>query len=162
MILRALDLQGMHREAADGLDQWLSLPMAPRIVPGAGGHHPWALPDRPLGHFADGNGCLTHAEGVPGVGGHMDGVHGMGPGAIMFPMVEHFRLTGDVAWLKSHATRLTANADWILRQRRLLAATFPAENDSGARDFSRPTWSRPTANACTCNITRPRPTTGSR
>jgi hypothetical protein len=27
MILRTLDLQGMHREAADGLDQWLSLPM---------------------------------------------------------------------------------------------------------------------------------------
>ena len=34
MILRALDLQGMHREAADGLDQWLTLPMEPRIVPG--------------------------------------------------------------------------------------------------------------------------------
>jgi len=29
MILRALDLQGMHREAADGLDQWLSLPLQP-------------------------------------------------------------------------------------------------------------------------------------
>ena len=26
MILRALDLQGMHREVAHGLDQWLSLP----------------------------------------------------------------------------------------------------------------------------------------
>jgi len=27
LILRALDLQGMHKEAADGLDQWLSLPL---------------------------------------------------------------------------------------------------------------------------------------
>ncbi|MGC8642959.1 MAG: hypothetical protein ACP5XB_24135 [Isosphaeraceae bacterium] len=126
MILRALDLQGMHREAADGLDQWLRLPMSPKIVPGAGGHHPWAKPDRPLGHFSDGNGCLTHAEGVPGAGGHMDGVHGMGPGAIMFPMIEHFRLTGDVAWLKAHAARLIANADWILRQRRVLAHNIPS------------------------------------
>jgi len=125
MILRALDLQGMHKEAADGLDQWLSLPMQPRVVPGAGGHHQWALPDRPLGLFFDGIGCLTHAEGLAGVGGHMDGVHAMGPGAIMFAAIEHFRLTGDMDWLKAHAPRLKANADWILRQRRLLAEHIP-------------------------------------
>ena len=125
MILHALDLQGMHREAADGLDQWLSLPVEPRVVPGAGGHHPWALPDRPLGHFSDGKGCLTHAEGLPGVGGHMDGVHGMGPGAIMFSLLEHFRLTGDLDWLKTNAPRMKANAEWILRQRRLLASLVP-------------------------------------
>jgi len=125
MILRALDLQGMHKEAADGLDQWLSLPTQPRIVPGRGGHHGWALPDRPLGHFADGQGCLTHAEGSEGVGGHMDGVHGMGPGAIMFTLIEHFRLTGDLDWLKANAPRMKANAEWILRQRELLAANIP-------------------------------------
>ena len=95
MILRALDLQGMHKEAADGLDQWLRLPLEPQVVPGQGGHHAWALPDRPLGHFSDGQGCLTHAEGIAGAGGHMDGVHAMGPGAIMFALTEHFRLTGD-------------------------------------------------------------------
>ncbi len=125
MILHALDLQGMHREAADGLDQWLSLPIEPRVVPGAGGHHPWALPDRPLGHFSDGSGCLTHAEGLPGVGGHMDGVHGMGPGAIMFSLLEHFRSTGDLDWLKANAPRMKANAGWILRQRRLLSSLVP-------------------------------------
>jgi len=125
MILRALDLQGMHREAADGLAQWLSLPIEPRVVPGAGGHHPWALPDRPLGHFSDGKGCLTHAEGLPGVGGHMDGVHSMGPGAIMFALLEHFGLTGDLDWLKASAPRMKANAEWILRQRRLLAGLVP-------------------------------------
>jgi hypothetical protein len=125
MILHALDLQGMHKEAADGLDQWLSLPLEPKVIPGSGGHHGWALPDRPLGLFSDGKGCLTHAEGIPGVGGHMDGVHAMGPGAIMFTLTEHFRLTGDLEWLKLHAPRMKANAQWILRQRHLLADVIP-------------------------------------
>jgi hypothetical protein len=125
MILHALDLQGMHKEAADGLDQWLRLPMEPKIVPGQGGHHGWALPDRPLGHFSDGRGCLTHAEGPPGAGGHMDGVHCMGPGAIMFTLIEHFRLSGDRDWLKANAPRMKANAEWILRQRHLLADNIP-------------------------------------
>jgi hypothetical protein len=123
MILRALDLQGMHREAADGLDQWLSLPMQPGPVKGT---HPWSKPDRPLGHFSDGFGCLTHAAGPDGAGGHMDAVHCMGPGAIMFTLAEHFRLTGDLAWLKANAPRMKANAEWILRQRRFLAHNLPA------------------------------------
>jgi hypothetical protein len=125
MILRALDLQGMHKEAADGLDQWLELPLNPRVVPGTNGHHPWGISDRPLGHFSDGQGCLTHAEGAPGAGGHMDGVHCMGPGAIMFSLSEHYEVTGDTAWLKKHAPRLKANAEWILRQRRLLTKIIP-------------------------------------
>jgi len=115
----------MHKEAADGLDQWLMLPVQHRIVPGSGDHHGWALPDRPLGHFSDGNGCLTHAEGIPGAGGHLDGVHCMGPGAIMFTLIEHFRLTGDMDWLKANAPRMKANVEWILRQRRLLASVVP-------------------------------------
>jgi hypothetical protein len=125
MILRALDLQGMHKEAAGGLDQWLRLPTEPKVVPGQGGHHGWARPDRPLGHFSDGNGCLTHAEGLPGAGGHMDGVHSMGPGAMMFALIEHFRLTGDLDWLRANAPRMKANAEWILRQRQLLAGVLP-------------------------------------
>jgi hypothetical protein len=125
MILRALDLQGMHKEAADGLDQWLNLPVELKVVPGSGGHHQWARPDRPLGHFSEGKGCLTHAEGIPGAGGHMDGVHCMGPGAIMFTLMEHFRLTGDLDWLRASAPRMKANAEWILRQRHLLASNLP-------------------------------------
>ena len=125
MILRALDLQGMHRETADGLGQWLSLPTDHHVVPGSGGHHPWALPDRPLGHFSDGRGALTHAEGTPGAGGHMDGVHAMGPGAIMFTLTEHFLLTGDLDALRAAAPRMKANAEWILRQRKLLAGNIP-------------------------------------
>ena len=123
MILRTLDLQGMHREAADGLDQWLSLPLQPGPAQGT---HPLSKPDRPLGHFADGYGCLTHAVGPDGAGGHMDAVHCMGPGAIMFALAEHYRLTGDLAWLKTNASRIKANAEWILRQRALLANSLPA------------------------------------
>jgi hypothetical protein len=122
MILRALDLQGMHREAADGLEQWLQLPLEPRTPAGS---HDGALPDRPLGHFADGKGCLTHAAGIPGAGGHMDAVHCMGPGAIMFTLIEHAHLTGDRDWLQTHAPRMKANVEWILRQRRLLAGNLP-------------------------------------
>ncbi|MGD0089596.1 MAG: hypothetical protein ABSE73_06710 [Planctomycetota bacterium] len=133
MILRALDLQGLHKEAADGLDQWLKLPLEPKVVPGQGGHHGWALPDRPLGHFSDGLGCLTHAAGPPGAGGNMDGVHAMGPGAIMFTLIEHFLLSGDLDWLKANAPRMKANAQWILRQRQLLAANLP----SGSRLWSK-------------------------
>jgi hypothetical protein len=123
MILRTLDLQGMHQEAADGLDQWLSLPMQPGPAKGT---HPLSKPDRPLGHFSDGLGCLTHAVGPDGAGGHMDAVHCMGPGAIMFALAEHFRLTGDLVWLKANAPRMKANAEWILRQRRVLSNNLPA------------------------------------
>ena len=133
LILRALDLQGMHQEAADGLDQWLSLPLEPTVVPGQGGYHPLSRPDRPLGHFSDGKGCLTLAQGPEGVGGHMDGVHAMGPGAIMFALTEHYRLTGDTAWLRAAAPRMVANAEWILRQRRLLSEVLPG----GQRLWSR-------------------------
>ncbi len=49
----------------------------------------------------------------------------MGPGAIMFALVEHFRLTGDIEWLRANAPRMKANVDWILRQRRLLADVVP-------------------------------------
>jgi hypothetical protein len=125
LILQALDLQGMHKEAAEGLDQWLRLPMKHKIVPGQGGHNSMARPDRPLGNFSDGDGCLTHAEGSPGFGDNMDGIHCMGPGAIMFALWEHFRLTGDVEWLKAYAPRMKANVQWILRQRQLLAGILP-------------------------------------
>jgi len=125
MILRALDLLGMHKEAADGLDQWLKLPLEHHVEAGKSGHHTSALPDKPLGHFSDGKGAFTHAEGIEGWGGHMDGVHAMGPGAIVFTMAEHYRLTGDTDWLRANIARIRANAEWILRQRRLLQSCLP-------------------------------------
>ena len=112
LVLHALDLMGMHKEAADGLDQWLA---SARL----------AGTSKPVGLFSDGDGCLTHAVGPPGAGGNMDGIHGMGPGAIMLALVEHFRLTGDGEWLRANAPRMKANVEWILRQRRLLAGVVP-------------------------------------
>lgn len=121
MILAALDMMGSHQAAADGLDQWVSLPLDPRSE----GHHPWALPDRPNGLFADGHGCLTHAVGPPGVGGHMDGVHAFGPGSIGWALIEHYWLTGDSQWLKASAPRIKANVEWMLRQRQVVKNLVP-------------------------------------
>ncbi len=133
-LLHALDYQGMHKEAADGLDQWLLLPLDIKIVPGPkgvsegpvyAGQSEWCLPDRPVGHFSDGRGSFTNAEGPPGVSGSMDGPHATGPGAIMYAMSEHFKLTGDMAWLKANAPRMKANAEWMLRQRELVTSILP-------------------------------------
>ena len=121
MILAALDLMGSHEAAENGFDQWTSLPMDPDST----GHHEWALPDRPNGLFTDGHGCLTHAVGPKGVGGHMDGVHAFGPGSIGWALTEHYWLTGDKEWLKANAPRIKANAEWMLRQRQALTKRLP-------------------------------------
>ena len=60
-------------------------------------------------------------------------LHGGGPGAAGVAnfernvpvLAEHFRLTGDRAWLRAHAPRLKANAEWIVRQRQHLARQLP-------------------------------------
>ncbi|HXP63756.1 MAG TPA: hypothetical protein VN829_24835, partial [Dongiaceae bacterium] len=124
MVLAALDLMGSHQAAEDGFDQWVSLPMDPKTTD-QGGHHPWALPDRPAGLFSEGHGCLTHAIGPPGAGGHMDGVHAFGPGSIGWALVEHYRLTGDTNWFRASAPRMKANAEWMLRQRRVVKDMVP-------------------------------------
>ncbi len=121
LILAALDLMGSHKAAADGFEQWLSLPMDPDST----GHHEWALPDRPNGLFSEGHGCLTHAVGPPGVGGHMDGVHAFGPGSIGWALTQHYSLTGDSQWLTASAPRIVANAQWMARQRRTVRDMVP-------------------------------------
>jgi hypothetical protein len=121
LVLAALDLMGSHKAAEDGFDQWVSLPMDPNSK----GHHGWALPDRPSGLFSEGQGCLTHAVGPSGGGGHMDGVHAFGPGSIGWALVEHYQLTGDREWFKASAPRIKANAEWMLRQRRLVSSMVP-------------------------------------
>jgi len=110
LMLYALDLAGMHKEVAQGLDLWLDLPID--------------LP-KPVGYFSDGRGVFSHAH-TGGVGGpNMDAMHSMGPGTIGWMMAEHYRLTGDKDWLKAKAPRMKANVEWILRQRRLLADILP-------------------------------------
>ena len=133
MILAALDLMGSHQAAEDGFDQWVSLQPQPRIEPGEGQsgcdqpdkQHGGSLPDRPVGNFSDGRGCLTLAKGPPGWGGHMDGVHAFGPGSIGWALVEHYRLTGDTEWLKASAPRIKANVEWMLRQRQVVSCMVP-------------------------------------
>ncbi len=121
MVLAALDLMGSHQAAEDGFYQWVSLPMDPDSK----GHHPWALPDRPNGLFTEGHGCLTHAVGPEGWGGHMDGVHAFGPGSIGWALTEHYWLAGDKEWLKAYAPRIKANAEWMLRQRKVISSAVP-------------------------------------
>ncbi len=121
LVLAALDLMGAHQAAADGFDQWVSLPMDPKSI----GHHAWALPDRPNGLFSEGHGCLTHAVGPTGAGGHMDGVHAFGPGSIGWALIEHYRLSGDTEWFKASAPRIKANVEWMLRQRRVVKDMVP-------------------------------------
>ena len=121
LILAALDMMGSHQAAEDGFDQWVSLAMDPDST----GHHEWALPDRPNGLFTEGHGCLTHAVGPAGVGGHMDGVHAFGPGSIGWALTEHYWLTGDTEWLRASAPRIKANAEWMLRQRRVVSSLVP-------------------------------------
>ena len=121
LVLAVLDLMGAHQAAEDGFDQWVSLPMDPSST----GHHEWALPDRPNGLFTEGHGCLTHAVGPPGAGGHMDGVHAFGPGSIGWALTEHYWHTGDTEWLKAAAPRIKANAEWMLRQRRVMSNLVP-------------------------------------
>ena len=43
MILRALDLQGMHEKLPTAWTSGSACRWS-RVVPGAGGHHPWAFP----------------------------------------------------------------------------------------------------------------------
>ena len=130
LILRALDVMGMHKEARDGLHQWLSLPVELNVVLGprpAGQvrHQQGTLRDRPLGLYSEGRGCFANAEGPPGVGDNMDGTHGNGAGSIAFAMNEHFLLTGDRDWLERNVARIQANAEWILRQRQWTSTLVP-------------------------------------
>lgn len=55
----------------------------------------------------------------------MDGVHAFGPGSIGWALTEHYWMTGDKEWLKAAAPRIKANAEWILRQRRVVSSMVP-------------------------------------
>lgn len=134
MVLKTLDMLGSHAQAEDGFYQWTSLPMQPS----SDGHHEWALADYPNGLFTDGLGCLTHAEGPEGSGGHMDGVHAFGPGAIGYALVEHYLMTGDKDWLRSNINRIKANAEWMLRQRQVMKNAVPGGNDLWCKGLQPP------------------------
>lgn len=110
LVLSVLDQMGSHEAAADGFDQWLSLPLER---------------DHPVGLFSDGRGALTFAVGPDGYGGQMDGIHAFGPGSIGWALTQHYWMSGDTVWLKASAPRMLANAEWMLRQRQVLAHMVP-------------------------------------
>ena len=102
LVLSVLDQMGSHGSAQSGFDQWTMLPMQR---------------EHPVGQFSDGNGALTFAEGPPGAGGNMDGIHAFGPGSIGWALTQHYWMSGDKEWLKANEARIVANAEWMIRQR---------------------------------------------
>jgi hypothetical protein len=55
----------------------------------------------------------------------MDGIHAFGPGSIGWALTQHYWMSGDTVWLRAAEPRLVANAEWMLRQRRLLSQNLP-------------------------------------
>lgn len=122
LVLSVLDQLNSHDSAESGFDQWTSLPMDRNP---SGTDPTSALPAHPVGLFSEGHGSLTYAEGPDGYGGQMDGIHAFGPGSIGWALTQHYWLSGDIGWLKANAPRIKANADWMLRQRQVLASILP-------------------------------------
>ena len=116
LIIRALDLQGMHQAARDGLARWLE--------------RDENQPARLDGLFADTNGAMSGVE--------WDWQHAGGPGVIQWQMVEHYLLTGDKDWLTRAAPKLQANADWMIRQRRVYLQDVPGRQRLWIRGLQPP------------------------
>ena len=110
LVLSVLDQMGSHEAAADGFDQWLSMPLER---------------EHPVGLFTNGQGAFTNAIGPEGYGGNMDTIHAFGPGSIGWALAQHYQMTGDTKWPKANEARLLANAEWMLRQRQVLSNSVP-------------------------------------
>ena len=106
LIIRALDLQGMHQAAGDGLSRWL---------------------DRDDTEVAKLDGLFPDTTGVMS-GVEWDWQHTNGPGLIQWQMVEHYLFTGDREWFAQAAPKLRANADWIIRQRHAYPRDVPGRD----------------------------------
>jgi hypothetical protein len=116
LIIRALDLQGMHKEAAEGLARWLE--------------RDETKPIKLDGQFADSVGILGGVE--------WDWQHIGGPGLMQWTMVEHYLLTADKEWLATAAPKLKANADWMIRQRRAFMKDVPGRDRAWCRGLLPP------------------------
>ncbi|HUT00808.1 MAG TPA: hypothetical protein VM031_00015 [Phycisphaerae bacterium] len=58
------------------------------------------------------------ADGSLSLNSGMERAHKFGALHLPWVLAEHYRLTGDTAWLKKRLPRLKATADWIIRRRR--------------------------------------------
>ncbi len=93
LTVRALDYLGYHEIARGGLNYWLKRQGEAK----------------PAGQFYDKAGCLT-------LDNFMDEIHGIGAGAVLWNIAQHYRLTGDTQWLESIKTKIIAAGEWMHRQ----------------------------------------------
>ena len=96
MQILELDRRGYHEEARRHLDTYL--------------HYQGtvALP----GNFEGKDGLFY------GSGGYESGSYNQHHGWVLWGLAEHFRYTGDEAWLRKIADGLVAGCEWIIRERR--------------------------------------------
>jgi hypothetical protein len=95
MQIMDLDRRGLHREARRHLETYL--------------HYQGtvALP----GNFRSKDGLFY------GSGGYESGGYNQHHGWVLWGLAEHYRFTGDRAWLFEIADRLIAGCDWVIRER---------------------------------------------
>ena len=62
-------------------------------------------------------GMYSSKEGALNVSG-WDLNHGVGHGAMLYAIAQHYLLSGDKAWLQEHVQNVKAACEWIVRERR--------------------------------------------
>jgi hypothetical protein len=102
-IIHAADRLGYHQDAAAYLDYFLSR---------QGRHAP--------------EGEVSSADGF--FSGDAPGLRWMGEnGFILWALAEHYKLTGDQAWLRKVAPKMIKSCDWIIRERARTKVTTGGE-----------------------------------
>lgn len=99
--IRALDLRGMHEEAAGYLEPITRLQ-------GTRGMH---------GRFRSQEGVLHGLRVAEGVD-YQAFDYNLDHGFALWMLCEHYRFTGDRSWLRAHAGAIVAACEWIARERR--------------------------------------------
>jgi len=105
MIINDLDQRGLHREAERRLEVFFK--------------YQGTVPQP--GNFTDFHGMFF------GAGGYECGAYNQHHGWVLWCMGEHFRLSGDRAWLLSHAEKLIEGCEWVIRQRQLTKKEIDGE-----------------------------------
>jgi hypothetical protein len=117
--IHAMDAVGLHDAAGKWLASFLDRPGTPSD-----------------GDFHDGTGnfCIgklfhgTVINDCPGYDTY-ELVHNGGSGRILYDLADHYFLTGDAKWFKTHQRRMQAAADWIIRQRQLYLKDVPNRDE---------------------------------
>ncbi|MCX6359424.1 MAG: hypothetical protein NT029_06455 [Armatimonadetes bacterium] len=99
-VTHAMEMIGLHPQAEKVYNHFLD--------------HLGAKPD---GDYSDGKGALEHAASLRhDMGYSHDGTHAS-TGRLLYSIAERCLMLDDREWFLRHEARLTAAADWILRQR---------------------------------------------